>query len=81
METFPQSKPPPPGFTEEDITSAAKVNLGLFGVAVEYTFIVKPMPIVNLELKRRNVSDIFSDATQIKVCVIKFIPTMHVLKL
>ena len=52
----------------EDILAAAKVNLGLFGIAVEYTFKVVPMKYVLMEPITKKVSDVFSTPEQIQVC-------------
>ena len=47
---------------------AAKVNLGLFGIAVEYTFKVKPMAYVKVDLLfGKKLRDVFSTPDKIKV--------------
>ena len=51
-----------------DILAAAKVNLGLFGIAVEYTLKVVPMKYVLIECITKKVSDVFSTPEQIQVC-------------
>ena len=56
--------------------AAAKVNLGLFGVAVEYTFKVKKTKVVQVDNKLTNVSEVFSTANKIKVHMM-FIYALH----
>ena len=46
---------------------AAKVNLGLFGIAVEYTFKVKPMACVKVDRSITKLSEVFSTPDKIKV--------------
>ena len=52
------------GTNRDDILKAAQVNLGLFGVVLEYTAIVKPMSNCNVDnifSMKLNVSYIFED--------------------
>ena len=55
------------GFSTNDILAAAKVNLGLFGIAVEYTFKVKPLRYVLVDVIMNKVSEVFSAPEKIKV--------------
>ena len=57
------------GISAADIVAAAKVNLGLFGIAVEYTFKVVRMKNVLFRRISRNVhvSDVFSTPEKIQV--------------
>ena len=55
------------GISAADIVAAAKVNLGLFGIAVEYTFKVVPMKYVIFESLTKKVSDVYSTAQNIQV--------------
>ena len=56
--------------------AAAKVNLGLFGVTVEYTFKVKEMKKVRVDNKFTKVFEVFSTADKIQVHMI-FIYALH----
>ena len=56
------------GISAADIVAAAKVNLGLFGIAVEYTFKVVPMKyVLYQEIVDEKVSDVFSTPEKIQV--------------
>ena len=56
------------GISAADIVAAAKVNLGLFGIAVEYTFKVVPMKYVLFRrILSKKVSDVFSTPENIQV--------------
>ena len=55
------------GISAADIVAAAKVNLGLFGIAVEYTFKVVPMKYVLFQEITKKVSDVFSTPEKIQV--------------
>ena len=50
-----------------DILAAAKVNLGLFGIAVEHTFKVKPLRYVLVDIIINKVSEIISTPEKIQV--------------
>ncbi len=59
----PESLPPGVTMNSDQILKAAQVNLGLFGVAVEYTVTVKPM-------SNCRVQNIFDQTLQVIIILI-----------